>query len=511
MDSSGGGYGAILPEPRTMAFFEKYNNEAFKDLAKEIYQMGSNFFNYVNKQIGISSRRYVSHVIPFRNDQQADRIVQVLQSFGRTRSNGMFGFSVDKGHIHIIHDCAWSDNSCRCQFRKQIEPFGGVKPNSKEVKPMWKFTITDWYDVFLYFFIRKRGTKNLWAGGTSWTEPDNSQLVRWQEKSRVWEEMVRSEDSWPDHVGEQITNKRSYRSTDQGTSERFYEKKSKTASNKFTYIRETTKELMMLYYTTPMTAIRDIPEFRENDILMDPKNKDYVAVSIEDFGRDLNNYTLKDFFELFYEVHEENHPVLNNKLAVFNTSMNYGTLEESVEWINDLLKYQLGDDDSRICEFLQTIVYILDKKLPKCNTLVIKSPPSGGKNFFFDMIFSIIVNYGQLGQANKHNVFAFQEAPNKRLLLWNEPNYESGLTDTIKMMFAGDPYTVRVKHMLDQHVKRTPVIVLTNNYVNFMGDSAFKDRIKIYYWNTAPFLKDIDKKPYPLAFFEILNKYNIEF
>lgn len=113
------------------------------------------------------------------------------------------------------------------------------------------------------------------------------------------------------------------------------------------------------------------------------------------------------------------------------------------------------------------------------------------------------------GMANRHNTFAFQEAPNKRLLLWNEPNYESALTDTLKMMFAGDPFNVRVKHQSDTPVTRTPVIVLTNNVVPFMSDPAFNDRIKKYKWKAAQFLKQIDYKPIPIALFHVLDKYEI--
>lgn len=79
------------------------------------------------------------------------------------------------------------------------------------------------------------------------------------------------------------------------------------------------------------------------------------------------------------------------------------------------------------------------------------------------------------------------------------------------MMLGGDPYTVRVKHMQDTHVKRTPVIILTNNNVNFMSDIAFRERIVKFEWKYAPMLKNIEMKPYPLSFFDLLNKYNIEF
>nr|QVW56823.1 MAG: nonstructural protein NS1 [Cecropis daurica ambidensovirus] len=237
-------------------------------------------------------------------------------------------------------------------------------------------------------------------------------------------------------------------------------------------------------------------------MLSDPNNIKYIQASLDDFGKDLNELTLREIYNILTE---------NTVKPIFIKSMEYGTLEDSTNWINDLLEFQFDEEEELITQFLVSLVDVLDRRIPKCNGLSVIAPPSSGKNFFFDMIFALCLNYGQLGQANKHNVFAFQEAPNKRVLVWNEPNYESSLTDTIKMMMGGDPYTVRVKHNMDTHVARTPVIILSNVAVGFHNDLAFKDRIVKFKWKAAPFLKNIDLKPYPMCFFNILNKYNISF
>ena len=484
----------------SMAKFARTNQQAFKDLESEIQEMGNKFFDYTNGKIINSSWRYISDVILYRNSRQLSEILQVLCNYGRSRLNGMFGFSVEDDHIHVIHDCAFSDGTCRDVWRKQVESIGEIRPSRKENKSIWKFTRTDWYDVFIYFFLRKRGTRKIWIRGESWKAPSDAQLVRWEEKYNSWRQVVRSEDSGSDSECERQSNKRSSRAASLSCDNEIYGKKSRKAG-KFSYIREKTKALLLKYYCCPITAIQDVDEFRNDDILCDPNNDKYLLASFRDFGRDLMNYSLRDYYNM----------LMNSKSPLFNTSMDYGSQEESLIWIDDLLKFQFNDDLESICHFLTSLVDVIDKRLPKCNSLCVKSPPTAGKNFFFDMIFAIILNYGQLGQANKHNVFAFQEAPNKRLLLWNEPNYCASLTDTIKMMLGGDPYTVRVKHMQDTHVKRTPVIILTNNNVNFMSDIAFRERIVKFEWKYAPMLKNIEMKPYPLSFFDLLNKYNIEF
>lgn len=328
-----------------------------------------------------------------------------------------------------------------------------------------------------------------------------AQLVRWSQKFNTGIEMVRREDIGINNEHKRRQDDQESRESDNTSRNEIYAKRARV-TNKYAYIKQETKNLLQKFYVSPLSAIRDVPDFRNNHMLSDPKNKDYIQAAFDDFGKDLNDYYLRDYYNLLSK--EDCNPI-------FISSMNYGNLDDSIQVIDQLLKYQFGNDESLICQFLTTLVDLFDKRIAKMNCVCVKSPPSAGKNFFFDMIFAICLNYGQLGRANKHNVFAFQEAPNKRLLLWNEPNYESGLEDTIKMMLGGDPYTVRVKHNMDTHVRRTPVIVLSNNSVPFMGKIEFKDRVSYFHWNAAPFLKNYDYKPYPMAFFEILNKYNIEF
>lgn len=330
------------------------------------------------------------------------------------------------------------------------------------------------------------------------------QLVRWTKKLKIASQsLVQQQDHWDndEHCSDGSSAKRKSEEPSCSFREAYEGKKPKKAGV-YSIIRQTTKALILKYWTSPITSIKDVNEFRTNDLLTNPKHQLYLQAAFDDFGKDLMTLKLRDFEHILTK---------EGATPIFYSSNDYGTIEESTEWIDELLRFQFNDDDEQITNFLVSLVDIIDKRLSKCNGLVVCSPPSAGKNFFFDMITAILLNYGQLGQANKHNLFAFQEAPNKRLLIWNEPNYETAMTDTLKLMFGGDPYTVRVKHQQDTHVKRTPIIVLTNVSVPFMHEAAFKDRIVKFQWRAAPFLKDIDCKPYPLCLFNILNKYNIEY
>lgn len=187
----------------------------------------------------------------------------------------------------------------------------------------------------------------------------------------------------------------------------------------------------------------------------------------------------------------------------------YYSKERSVDIINELLKFQFHGDAIKVREFLTDLYNVLERKIPKLNTIVIKSPPSAGKNYFFDMFLDYYMNRGQIGNPNKYNNFAYQEAVGKRLLIWNEPSYESSQTDTLKMLLGGDNLTVRVKMMGDAAVYRTPIIVLTNKSVPFMNDPAFENRIVKYDWCAAPFLKNYDKKPHPMTVFDLFVNWEI--
>lgn len=505
----------------SMAKFAEADVPNYKVLVQEIEEMGNIFFRYFTGKDCITTRRYLSDVFVYRREGDVPVILGILNSYGESRRTGMFGYSVEPKHIHIIHDCTFGGSWCRDIFRNQIKPFGYFMPARRQNKPIWKFTRTDFYDVFVYFFLRKRGTRQIWVRGENWEAPTDgkskqcsyktnvlndtvrltAQLVRWEEEYRIGRQMVRIEDSWIDdeRIGQGVYSNGG--GADNSSLDEIHGPKPKRA-RKFTTIKQKAKILLSKYHISPLAAVKDMPDFRDDDELSDPKSKDYIVGAFEDFGRDINDKSLRELYEMISA---------NDNTPKFMYSMQYGTLAESVTWIDDLLKYQFNDDDELICKFLNSIVDVIDKKIPKLNTIILHGPPSSGKNFFFDMVLAICLNYGQLGQANKNNLFAFQEAPNKRVLLWNEPNYESVLTDTIKMMLGGDPYVVRVKNQGDAFVRRTPVIVLTNNVVGFMVELAFKDRVVKYNWKAAPMLKDIDVKPYPMAFFEILNKYNISF
>ena len=155
----------------SMAAIAEVSASDYEFLADRIGELGNIFFDYVNGKDIKRTWRYLSDVIQYETNESRDQIIRVLSDYGRARRNGMFGFSVEEDHIHVIHDCAFSGQHCRDVWRREVEPFGIIRPARTENKPIWKFTATDWFDVFIYFFLKKWGTREIWIRGKGWQTP----------------------------------------------------------------------------------------------------------------------------------------------------------------------------------------------------------------------------------------------------------------------------------------------------------------------------------------------------
>lgn len=162
----------------SMAYFLRNDAEGYKLLAEEIDKVAKTFLDYTcGRESNELTGRYLSDVFLFRGRRQLDEALDILCQYGESRRRGMFGISVEEDHIHIIHDCTYSAGCCRCTFKEKIRPLGEFGPNRRYNKPLWKFTRTDWYDVLIYFFFAKRGTRKVWFRGKSWEVPTDGKLL----------------------------------------------------------------------------------------------------------------------------------------------------------------------------------------------------------------------------------------------------------------------------------------------------------------------------------------------
>jgi hypothetical protein len=146
--------------------------------------------------------------------------------------------------------------------------------------------------------------------------------------------------------------------------------------------------------------------------------------------------------------------------------------------------------------------------VPKKNAFEVIGPPTSGKNWFFDSIITFAIASGQIMNANKSRNFPFVHCFNKRILFFNEPNFEYGFEDKLLMLFAGDPFNDQAKYKNVAFIKRTPVIV-TGNVSRFKHEAKWNYRMYRYTWNRATMLKDVKKKCHPFTFYQLCIKYNL--
>lgn len=107
--------------------------------------------------------------------------------------------------------------------------------------------------------------------------------------------------------------------------------------------------------------------------------------------------------------------------------------------------------------------------------------------------------------VNKFKSFPMQNTPNKRLIVWNEPNFESSAIMELKKVLAGDPFSADVKYSSAQDVKHTPVILSSNVDVLKDYKEHFECRVHYIIWQEVPFIdKNNTKKLHPMAFQDLI-------
>lgn len=114
----------------------------------------------------------------------------------------------------------------------------------------------------------------------------------------------------------------------------------------------------------------------------------------------------------------------------------YYNIPESLFVLESLLKRQYGSM-YQVTAFLQRVYRICGKLLPKVNTMYVLGPPNSGKNYFFDCVMHAFINFGTVRNFNKFENFPLQNCLDKRILMWNEPNFEPGATETLKLLIGG--------------------------------------------------------------------------
>lgn len=473
-----------------------------EDLVDQYNRMENQLFTRSSISSGGTSRYYLSDVIVPRSREEHQKILQGL--YQRIQSHtGEFGILTDHAdHIHLLHDCAYSNRSCRCTWLKTFPQFNEIfRGKIRKARLMSSLKRSDWENVIYYYltggrkciYFKFRGaTKRIPVG----IEDLPNRRYRGEESAREMEIHLSESDG---DIRHEFSRCESSGEID-GESSRGNPPKRQ-------FRVEVDKKIQLLMYkypVTPMKGILSIMEWLDDSDLQQIRGESLIFKNcFEITCSKICRWKLHEFKSYYAD------PAVSPKFGAGYMPIDsvYYDTDLSFDILKEILNFQFNDDDILIYNFVLDLWKVLERYQPKLNTLLIHGPPSSGKNFFIDCFLDYLLVKGNLGNPNKNNQFAYQECFGKRVILWNEPNYESSEIDNLKMLLGGDVMSARVKNKDDAAVYRTPIVILTNNIVSIMNNPAFKDRIAQYKWRQMPSLKTYKCKPYPLAIEKVFELY----
>ncbi|XP_050528148.1 uncharacterized protein LOC126898252 [Daktulosphaira vitifoliae] len=420
-------------------------------------------------------------------------------------------------HIHVNHVCTSSNTSCRCSWLRGSESYRTSRRQqlARNVRAV-DIDTEGWENVLRYFLDGGRRIERLIVGSRTRRSPVGAEML--QETGRPGNGQVRVvETDAPEDdrnlLGEPLGAGEAYRPSSclgdaavvrqSGyTAQESHEVRQeivdlllKTGGSVDGSILKGRKRkqreieiLIRMYPTCPINAVNKTIEFINNTHTKYISSSDRdLAVIIKNWSIILNQWSVQQFWDYYSSPGVR--PYFNLYAFTNCKSSFYYTPAESLEIAVELLSFQFDGDFERIHKFVYDLFDVVEKNVPKRNTLSVLSPPNAGKNFFFDAVCSYFLNYGIISTLNKHSPFGYQDMDNRRIVLWNEPNYESNETETLKMLLGGDSAKIRVKYLGDQDIQGPPIIILTNHFIPLFSDPAFESRICQYEWKAAPFLK----------------------
>lgn len=193
------------------------------------------------------------------------------------------------------------------------------------------------------------------------------------------------------------------------------------------------------YTPSPLENALLLPEWMMDPDLMYLTRDDVIfQKSIDIYRRRIISYSVEDVCKLYTDNSKFN--ALNGNISEY-----YLSLEDSVSKLRELLIFQCGENYEH---FLNFIYSWFNKKSVKQNALLLVGPSNSCKMLFSYILQDLAVCVGQIANFNRYNQFPLQNCLDKRLLYWDEPNFEPSSLETIKMFLAGDKCPANIKFIL---------------------------------------------------------------
>lgn len=410
--------------------------------------------------------------------------------------------SPTSGHFHVLHACSWYNQECRCLSR-----YFDVNKRKNSILRSDGLSLQHITNIMLY--------NAKWPRWVVYVKVSDSEEYRFVYRT----ESIREEDLRPERQAELDEGPSSSKIRREGdgpgsSHDQQYNGETIGSDSKSSRKGDIVQKIIRLFQQKPTWPIDGI--LKTKDWIYGPystflRSDKTIKRATEVIKIQSMHYTYLQLYDKY--TSDDCFPIWGaNSLEDFNEY--YFDLDTSIKIVEELLDYQIQymEDFETMTlhegkiKFCTDLYNVLEKVKPKMNTFQIVSDPGAGKSYFIDAILAFYWNTGLIQNFNRYSQFPLQEAVNRRVNLWNEPNFEPSALDTLKMLLGGDIMKANIKHEQEALIPRTPVIVTTNKN-KFPNEEAFRQRVQTYQWYPAQFLKNYGLKLNPMIWSYLVKTY----
>lgn len=97
------------------------NPEIYKTVEIDFDRITDGLLSKILRANEGTSRRYISDVVDIDNSGQAERLGALLTRAGESHRGNFFFWRRESTHYHVVHDCTYSGNYCRCVWTRNID------------------------------------------------------------------------------------------------------------------------------------------------------------------------------------------------------------------------------------------------------------------------------------------------------------------------------------------------------------------------------------------------------
>lgn len=106
-------------------------------------------------KLDANKRRIIHDIFAYKSDRDYARIVSALVQGNLIKNGNSVVFAVNHkkdnfNHVHIIHKCAWSNSSCRCNFLINIIDLLVSNRRGRNKRPIGEETTEYWANLLFY-------------------------------------------------------------------------------------------------------------------------------------------------------------------------------------------------------------------------------------------------------------------------------------------------------------------------------------------------------------------------